>query len=103
MTNGVVSAHTEKVVEFFLEREAAEAMIGDVREDEPLLAENPRRGGCGRRLLTEFRLVVAPGRASAREAPAGRGSRSRSPTRHSNLASSGSSARALVDFRPPPH
>ena len=32
---GVVSARTEKVVEFFLEREAAEAMIGEVREDEP--------------------------------------------------------------------
>ena len=31
---GVVSAQTEKVVEFFLEREAAEAMIGEVREDE---------------------------------------------------------------------
>jgi hypothetical protein len=30
----VVSAQTEKVVEFFLEREAAEAMIGEVREDE---------------------------------------------------------------------
>jgi hypothetical protein len=29
---GVVSAETEKVVEFFLEREAAEAMIGEVRE-----------------------------------------------------------------------
>jgi hypothetical protein len=29
---GVVSAQTEKVVEFFLEREAAEAMIGEVRE-----------------------------------------------------------------------
>jgi len=27
---GVVSAQTEKVVEFFLEREAAEAMIGRV-------------------------------------------------------------------------
>ena len=37
---GVVSAQTEKVVEFFLEREAAEAMIGEVREDELLL----RRG-----------------------------------------------------------
>ena len=32
---GVVSAQTEKVVEFFLEHEAAEAMIGEVREDEP--------------------------------------------------------------------
>ena len=36
---GVVSAQTEKVVEFFLEREAAEAMIREVREDEPVLAE----------------------------------------------------------------
>jgi hypothetical protein len=35
---GVVSARTEKVVEFFLAREAAEAMIGEVREDEPELA-----------------------------------------------------------------
>ena len=35
---GVVSAQTEKVVEFFLEREAAEAMIREVREEEPLLA-----------------------------------------------------------------
>jgi hypothetical protein len=32
-----VSAQTEKVVEFFLEREAAEAMIGEVREDKPEL------------------------------------------------------------------
>ena len=39
---GVVSAQTEKVVEFFLEREAAEAMIGEVREDEPALAEDLR-------------------------------------------------------------
>jgi hypothetical protein len=39
---GVVSARTEKVVEFFLEREAAEAMIGEVREDEPELAEELR-------------------------------------------------------------
>jgi hypothetical protein len=30
------------VVEFFLEREAAEGMIGEVREDEPLLAEGLR-------------------------------------------------------------
>jgi hypothetical protein len=37
---GDVSAKTEKVVEFFLEREAAEAMIGEVREDEPVLAED---------------------------------------------------------------
>jgi hypothetical protein len=39
---GVVSAQTEKVVEFYLEREAAEAMIGEVREDEPVLAEELR-------------------------------------------------------------
>jgi hypothetical protein len=39
---GVVSAQTEKLVESFLEREAAEAMIGEVREDEPLLAEDLR-------------------------------------------------------------
>ena len=39
---GVVSAQTEKVVEFFLEREAAETMIRDVREDEPELAVNLR-------------------------------------------------------------
>jgi hypothetical protein len=39
---GVVSAQTEKVVEFFLEGEAAEAMIRDVREDEPVLAEDLR-------------------------------------------------------------
>jgi hypothetical protein len=40
---GVVSAQTEKVVEFFLERDAAEAMISEVREDEPvLLAEDLR-------------------------------------------------------------
>ena len=39
---GVVSAQTEKVVEFFLEREAAEAMIGEVRADEPGLAEELR-------------------------------------------------------------
>jgi hypothetical protein len=31
-----------KVVELFLEREAAEAMIGEVREDEPALAEELR-------------------------------------------------------------
>jgi hypothetical protein len=40
---GVVS-QTEKVVEFFLERDAAEAMIGEVREDERVLA-----GICGSR------------------------------------------------------
>jgi hypothetical protein len=39
---GVASAQTEKAVEFFLEREAAEAMIGEVREDEPELAEELR-------------------------------------------------------------
>jgi len=39
---GVVSAQTEKVVEFFLERDAAEAMIREVREDEPVLAEDLR-------------------------------------------------------------
>jgi hypothetical protein len=39
---GVVSAQTEKVVEFFLEREGAETMIGEVREDEPALAEELR-------------------------------------------------------------
>jgi hypothetical protein len=33
---------TEKVVEFFLEREAAEAMIGEVRKDEPVVAEELR-------------------------------------------------------------
>ena len=48
---GVVSVQTEKVVEFFIEREAAEAMIREVREDEPLLARifGWRRSslGCG--------------------------------------------------------
>jgi hypothetical protein len=39
---GVVSAQTEKVVEFFLEREAAVAMIREVRADEPLLAQDLR-------------------------------------------------------------
>jgi hypothetical protein len=39
---GVVSTQTEKVVEFFLEREAAEAMIGEVHEDEPVLAMDLR-------------------------------------------------------------
>ena len=38
----IVSAQTKKDVEFFLEREAAEAMIGEVREDEPVLAEELR-------------------------------------------------------------
>ena len=40
--HGVVSARTERVVEFFLERKAAEAMIREVREDEPMLAEDLR-------------------------------------------------------------
>jgi hypothetical protein len=35
----VITARTEEVVEFFLEREAAEAMIGEVPEDERDLAE----------------------------------------------------------------
>lgn len=39
---GVVSAQTERVVEFFLEREAAEAMIDEVRGDDPDLAEPAR-------------------------------------------------------------
>jgi len=39
---GVVSAQTEKVVEFFVDREPAEAMIREVREDEPVLAEDLR-------------------------------------------------------------
>jgi hypothetical protein len=39
---GAVSAQTEKVVEFFLERVAAEAMIGEVREGEPELAVDLR-------------------------------------------------------------
>ena len=42
---GVLSAKTEKVVEFFLEREAAEAMISEVQEDEPALAEKLRFEG----------------------------------------------------------
>jgi hypothetical protein len=37
---GVVNAQTEKVVEFFLERDAAEAMIREVREHEPVLAKH---------------------------------------------------------------
>jgi hypothetical protein len=40
--HGAVSAQTEKVVEFFLERKAAEAMIGEVREGEPELAVDLR-------------------------------------------------------------
>jgi hypothetical protein len=40
---GVVSAQTEKIVEFVLPRaEAAEATIDEVREDEPVLAGNLR-------------------------------------------------------------
>ena len=39
------------------------------------------------RLLTEFRLAVAPGEGSARAAPAGLGSRSRSATRRSSSGS----------------
>lgn len=39
---GVVSARTEKVVAFFFDCEAAEALIGDDREDEPALAEEMR-------------------------------------------------------------
>jgi hypothetical protein len=39
---GVVSAQTRKVVEFFLEREAAGAMIREVREDEPVLSDELR-------------------------------------------------------------
>jgi hypothetical protein len=39
---GVVSAQTRKVVEFFLEREAAEAMIREGREDEPVLSDELR-------------------------------------------------------------
>jgi hypothetical protein len=42
---GVVSAQTEKVVEFFLEREAGEGIIGEVRGDEPVLAEELRVEG----------------------------------------------------------
>jgi hypothetical protein len=38
---GVVSARP-KVVEFFLKREAAEAMIREVCEDKPVLAEELR-------------------------------------------------------------
>jgi hypothetical protein len=39
---GVVSAQTERVVEFLLERAAAEAMIDEVRVDESLLAQDLR-------------------------------------------------------------
>jgi hypothetical protein len=34
--SGVVSAKTERVVEFFLERDEAEAMIVEVRGDDPV-------------------------------------------------------------------
>jgi hypothetical protein len=47
--SGVVSAQTEKVVEFFLEREAAEAMIGEVRE-----ASRHWRRSCGSRHRTRL-------------------------------------------------
>ena len=47
---GVVSSQTERVVEFFLERGAAEAMIGEVREDEPMLAGELRVEAVGVRL-----------------------------------------------------
>jgi hypothetical protein len=43
--NPCVPAPVEQVVEFFLEREAGEAMIGEVREDEPSLAEELRVTG----------------------------------------------------------
>ena len=36
---GVVSARTEKVVQFFLEREAADAIVDEVRSDDPDLAD----------------------------------------------------------------
>jgi hypothetical protein len=39
---GVISIQTEKVVEFFLDRDAAEPMIGELRDDEPELAEKLR-------------------------------------------------------------
>jgi len=39
---GAVSAQTERVVEIFPEREATEAMIGEVREDAPELAVDLR-------------------------------------------------------------
>jgi len=39
---GVSAPRPRRVVEFFLEREAAEAMIGEVREYEPELAEDLR-------------------------------------------------------------
>jgi hypothetical protein len=37
--DGVVSAKTERVVEFFLERDAADAIIVAVRGDDPDLAD----------------------------------------------------------------
>lgn len=39
---GVASAQSEAVVEFFLERESAEWMIPEVREDESVLAADLR-------------------------------------------------------------
>jgi len=67
---GVVSAQTEKVVEFFLTRDDAVAMIREVREDEPELADELRIEEisldasaklAGASLLTEvrWRIVVA--------------------------------------------
>lgn len=40
--DGAVSAQTKAVVECFLERETAEAMILEAREDKPTLAEELR-------------------------------------------------------------
>jgi hypothetical protein len=51
---GVVSAQTERVVEFFLVREAAEAMIREVREDEPVLGGGAAGRG-DRDLRSHFR------------------------------------------------
>jgi hypothetical protein len=39
---GVISVETESAVELFVRREDAEAMIAEVREDEPELAEGLR-------------------------------------------------------------
>jgi hypothetical protein len=47
-----VSAETEKVVEFFLERDAGGAMIDDVREDEPVPTEDPAGRDSRARLAT---------------------------------------------------
>ena len=46
-------------VEFFLGREAAEAMISEVREDEPMLAEELRTGG-GRSSSAELEADFDP-------------------------------------------